>query len=64
MTESEVRVNERMRLAAALRQRAADSFAEAGRLASEPTQARAALSAILESAMVRYVAVRIEEGLL
>ena len=62
MTEQDVRVNERKRLAAALRRLAAKSFAEAGRLAVVPRNVKAAKQGVLEAAVMRKIAGLIEEG--
>jgi hypothetical protein len=64
MTEQEIRVNERKRLATALRLRAADILAAAGGLAVVPHNVKAAKQGVLEAAVVRNVADLIEEGAL
>jgi hypothetical protein len=61
MTE-DVRVNERRRVAASLRRLAAESFAEAGRLAVVPCNIKAAKQGVLEAAVMRKIAGLIEEG--
>ena len=58
----DVRVNERRRVAASLRRMAADSFAEAGRLAVLPRNVKAAKQGVLEAAVMRKIAGLIEEG--
>ncbi len=58
----DVRVNERRRVAASLRRLAADSFAEAGRLAVLPRNVKAAKQGVLEAAVMRNIASLIEEG--
>ena len=62
MTEQDVRVNEQKRLATALRRLAAETFEEAGRLASVPRNVKAAKQAVFEAAVIRKVAGLIEEG--
>jgi hypothetical protein len=62
MGEQEVRVNERKRLATALRRLAAESFAEAGRLAVMPRNVKAAKQGVLEAAVMHKIAGLIEEG--
>ncbi len=62
MDESAVRVNERKRLATALRRLAAASFAEVGRLAVAPCNVKAARHGVLEAAVMRKIAGLIEEG--
>jgi len=57
-----VRVNEPARIAVALRRLAAESFAEAGRLAVVPRNVKAAKQGVLEAAVMRKIAGLIEEG--
>ena len=62
MNEQLVRVDERRRVATALRRLAAESFAEAGRLAVMPRNVKAAKQGVLEAAVMRKIAGLIEEG--
>ncbi len=62
MTEQDVRVNERKRLATALRRLASVIFEEAGRLAPVPCHAKAAKQAVFEAAVTRKIAGLIDEG--
>ncbi len=62
MDEQVVRVNERKRVATALRRTAAASFAEAGRLAVMPCNVKAAKQGVFEAAVIRKIAGLIEEG--
>jgi hypothetical protein len=64
MTEQAIRVNERKRLATALRWRATDILVAASWLAAVPHNAKAAKQGVLEAAVVRNVADLIEEGAL
>ena len=57
-----MRVNEPARIAVALRRLAAESFAEAGRLAVVPRNVKAAKQGVLEAAVMRKIAGLIEEG--
>jgi len=62
VSERDVRVNEPARIAVALRRLAAESFAEAGRLAVVPRNVKAAKQGVLEAAVMRKIAGLIEEG--
>ena len=62
MGEQEARVNERKRLATALRRLAAGSFTEASRLAVMPRNVKAAKQDVLEATVMRKIAGLIEEG--
>ena len=62
MGEQVVRVNERKRVATALRRMAAESFAESGRLAVMPCNVKAAKQGVFEAAVMRKIAGLIEEG--